>query len=121
MSVWAFQVRIPMRRYQARGLKSLPLDLPDLGQRLGTLTPCLNFGCLAISLLRCSSSRSLLNHSCDPCADALVTGRRGVELRAKRRVRRGEEITISYSGHYSREDREARRAALQEGWDFECG
>ncbi len=30
-----------MKRHQAIGPKSLPLDLPDLGQRLGTLTPCL--------------------------------------------------------------------------------
>ena len=41
ISVWPFQVRIEMRRYQARGLRSLPLDLPDLGQMFDTLTPCL--------------------------------------------------------------------------------
>ncbi len=29
-----------MSKHQARGLRSLPQDLPDLGQRLGTLTPC---------------------------------------------------------------------------------
>ena len=37
----AFQVRIEMKRHNARGPMSLPLDLPDIGQRLGTLTPCL--------------------------------------------------------------------------------
>ncbi len=41
MSVWPFQVRIKMRRHQAGGLRSLLLDLPDLGQRFGTLTSCL--------------------------------------------------------------------------------
>ena len=41
MSVWPFQVRIETRKHQARGPRSLPQDLPDLGQRLGTLTPCL--------------------------------------------------------------------------------
>ncbi len=35
------KVRIRMRKHQARGLMSLLQDLPDLGQRLGTLTPCL--------------------------------------------------------------------------------
>ncbi len=41
MSIWLFQVRIEMRRHQARGLRSLLPDLPDLGQRLGTLALCL--------------------------------------------------------------------------------
>ncbi len=39
MSIWPFHVRIKMRRHQARGPRSLQLDLPDLGQRLGSLTP----------------------------------------------------------------------------------
>ncbi len=41
VSIRPFQVRIKMRRHQARWSRSLLLDLPDLGQRLGTLTPCL--------------------------------------------------------------------------------
>ncbi len=36
MSILPFQVIIEVRRYQARGPRSLPL-----GQRLGTPTPCL--------------------------------------------------------------------------------
>ncbi len=40
IGVWPFQVTIEMR-HQARGPRSLPPDLPDLGHRIGTLTPCL--------------------------------------------------------------------------------
>ncbi len=43
MRVWPFWVRINevCLVHLARGPRSLPLDLPDLGQRFGTLTPCL--------------------------------------------------------------------------------
>ncbi len=41
MKAWLFQVRIKMRRHQARGIRSLPPDLPDLGWRLGTFASCL--------------------------------------------------------------------------------
>ncbi len=41
MRVWPSQVRYKMWRHQATGPRSLLPELPDLGQRFGTLTPCL--------------------------------------------------------------------------------
>ncbi len=45
-----------MRSHQARGPRSLPLDLPDLRQRLGTLTLCLLI--LAVWLFRYTGDES---------------------------------------------------------------
>ena len=64
---------------------------------------------------------SLVNHSRDPVADTILVDHRTVVLRAKCSIREGEEVTISYTGHYSREDMETRQTALREGWGFNCG
>ena len=63
---------------------------------------------------------SLVNHSCDPVADTILVDHRTVVLRAKCSIQEGEEVTISYTGHYSREDRETRQTAVRKGWGFTC-
>ena len=64
---------------------------------------------------------SLLNHSCDPVADTVLLNYRTIVLRSKISIPDGHEVTISYTGHYSREDRDTRQGALQQGWGFMCG
>ncbi len=53
-SVWLFQVRIEIRRHEVRGPSSLLLDLLDLRQRFGTLTPCL----LIADVFRCTGAKT---------------------------------------------------------------
>jgi SET and MYND domain-containing protein len=71
--------------------------------------------------LECSVS--MLNHSCEPnCAITLSSQRGCMEVRTVRRVKAGEELTISYIDMLdpANVETEARRLAIMERYRFMC-
>ena len=64
---------------------------------------------------------SLLNHDCEPAAEALLHAHARLEVRAARGLEPGDEVTISYLGDGGGAlGVAARRARLAAGYGFEC-
>ena len=64
---------------------------------------------------------SRFNHSCRPNAQHFWNGdTKTRDLRALRRIKEGEELTVSYSGGLDLISRKERRARMKEAFNFEC-